>query len=118
VVVWDVERGERALWPAASEADPADVACLSADGKTLALGLSEEQLEPCNPFGRAAPGKIVAWDLPSGAKLSHQEEPRRSNSSFGLLAVSPDGKRVAVGLHFWDGDDWRNAVKIWPVRKR
>jgi WD40 repeat protein len=118
VVLWDVERRRRAPEPAAYELEGADVAGISADGKTLVLGLSAKRLDPCNLFMREPPGKVVVWDLSSGAKRMSQEEPSGSHSLFGSLAVSPEGERVAVGIHYWDGDNYRNAVKIWPIRKR
>jgi WD40 repeat protein len=75
----------------------------SADGKILAYGRMQSL-----PFGaRTTPTQIILWDLGTGREMRRIEGPA-DDSLIGPLALSPDGKQIAIGM-------WNTAVRIWDV---
>lgn len=88
-IAYDAATGERVAGP-----DPfsdTNAACYSADGKYLALGLSD--------------GALIIWDVAAGEELHSFEG---GDYSIQRLAFSPDSKTLAVG----DTDGDLNFINV------
>jgi WD40 repeat protein len=77
----------------------------SADGKVLAY----VRMEALASGARTAPTQIVLWDVGAGKEARRIAGPA-DDSLLGTVALSPDGKRLAVGL-------WNTAVRLWDLDK-
>lgn len=77
----------------------------SADGKTLVYA----QMGAIPFGGRTGPVQIVVWDLAKGKETRKIDGPA-DDSLIGALALSPDGKRLAMVL-------WNTSLRIWDLEK-
>ncbi len=77
----------------------------SADGKTLVF----VRLETLPIGARTAPSQIILWDVSAGKEKRRIEGPA-DDSLLGPIALSPDGKRLALGM-------WNTAVRLWDLEK-
>ncbi len=75
----------------------------SSDGKTLVYA----RMGTLNPDGRTAPTQIILWDVSTGRETRRIEGPA-DDSLLGPIALSPDDKRLAIGL-------WNSAVRLWDL---
>jgi WD40 repeat protein/tRNA A-37 threonylcarbamoyl transferase component Bud32 len=133
VRVWDVATAKVTV----TFQEEADVLCtaLSPDGLRVASGSSDHTVKlwapPGNgpqalgsgqsinvefsPDGRhiACGGRnIVIWDAISGKQ--YRSLPGKLNKSFGRMAWSPDGKRVAIGSYVWDATTGLGGAMQYP----
>jgi WD40 repeat protein len=74
---------------------------LSADGKFLASGSQHD------PYGRNQDRSARLWDAVSGQELYRLQKDKNNNQGSAAVAVSPDGKLVAVGQG--------NSVALWDT---
>jgi WD40 repeat protein len=75
----------------------------TADGK----GLVYVRLEALRPDARTAKTQVVFWDVGAAREARHFEGPA-DDSLVGPVVLSPDGKRLAVGL-------WNTSVRLLDV---
>jgi WD40 repeat protein/serine/threonine protein kinase len=112
VKVWDVATGKELLslpvYVDTKYYTPySGMLAFSQDGKRLAF--SEKGIgSPFNPKGPEV--KLLVWDLTTGKELLSLKGPFVS-----LMALSPDGGRVAASVESWPGRDQKEPVLVWDV---
>src|SRR5262249_20634935 len=75
----------------------------SPEGKVLVFG----RLEALPSGARTAPSQIIVWDVNADREARKIDGPA-DDSLLGPVALSPDGKRLAVGM-------WNTAVRVWDL---
>jgi WD40 repeat protein len=75
----------------------------SADGKTLVY----VRLQALGPDSRTAPTQIILWDV-AAAKERRRIDGPADDSLIGPVVISPDGKKLAIGM-------WNTAVRLWDL---
>jgi WD40 repeat protein len=107
VKVWDVQTGRELV----TLKDTGKISCLalSADNKHLAIGSSSD-----------SDGTIKIWDAQTARQCLTLKAADQAKEFVAALAFSPDGKRLAAGIHNWDytseHDKRRGGkVKLWDT---
>lgn len=112
VVEWDLEGRKYRTWPALTkERRTQSICCVGRGGQPLVMANDGEATGEC---GNIFPdyGHVAVLDLQSGKQLTAWEE--SAEARFGSLAISPDGKTLAVGIRRYE----QNHVKFLPMPKR
>jgi WD40 repeat protein len=94
VVLWDVKGNERIASPLAASSKYARDAVFSNDGNRL--------------FTAGDDGEILEWDWRAGERVG---SPMKSSSGADALALSRDGKLLAIG-------GYDNRVTLWDVTQK
>ena len=95
--LWDAATGQR-LREFRGHTDGVRAVAVSPDGKRMVTGTSYQPIRAGRGRDRfVMDAHLRVWDLDAGAEV------RRIDGYAECLAYSPDGKRIAVGSHSWDG---------------